>query len=89
MRIIRSSFNPLTFSAKRFSLKLMNTYLLAWNPKRFDWDIQESILEISKNGFCKGRWSCGQLKKIKKGDRVFLIRLAKEPKAYKLQFFVK
>ncbi|MBK7058309.1 MAG: HNH endonuclease [Leptospiraceae bacterium] len=61
-------------------MKLMNTYLLAWNPKRFDWDIQESILEISKNGFCKGRWSCGQLKKIKKGDRVFLIRLAKEPK---------
>ncbi|MEW6234126.1 MAG: HNH endonuclease [Candidatus Omnitrophota bacterium] len=55
----------------------MPTYLLTWNPKRFNWD---NLQDILNQGFYSGRWSCGNTKKIVKGDRVFLIKLGKEPR---------
>ncbi len=59
----------------------MPTYLLTWNPKRWHWEnLQEEIEEINENGFLIGRWSVGVSKNIKRGDRVFLIRLGIEPK---------
>jgi len=61
----------------------MKTYLLTWNPKRWDkWD--ELAVEANKSASgrsIKGSWSChANAKKIQKNDRVFLIRLGKEPK---------
>ena len=59
----------------------MNTFLFAWNPNRWDWvDLKESIEHLETVGYVERRWSCGNSKSIKKGDRVFLIRLGKEPK---------
>lgn len=59
----------------------MPTYLLTWNPKRWNWEnLQDQIDELNKQGFFIGRWSVGVSKRIKQGDRLFLIRLGKEPK---------
>jgi hypothetical protein len=59
----------------------INTFLFAWNPNRWDWeDLQESIEHLEKVGYVERRWSCGNSKSIRKGDRVFLIRLGNEPR---------
>lgn len=59
----------------------MNTFLFAWNPNKWDWiDLQDSIEHLETVGYVERRWSCGNSKSIKKDDRVFLIRLGKEPK---------
>lgn len=59
----------------------MATYLLTWNPNRWQWDdLQANVEEVAEKGFHLGRWSTGVSKKIQKGDRLFLIRLGTEPK---------
>lgn len=59
----------------------MNTFLIAWNPHRWDWtDLEESINHLDTVGYVERRWSCGNSKSIKKGDRIFLIRLGEEPR---------
>jgi 5-methylcytosine-specific restriction protein A len=59
----------------------MATYLLTWNPEKWKWsELQESIRILRRNGFWLERWSCGGTKKIRNGDRVFLIKLGKEPR---------
>jgi 5-methylcytosine-specific restriction protein A len=58
-----------------------NTYLFTWNPNKWEWeDLNENIHQLNTLGYFERRWSCGNSKKIKKGDRVFLIRLGREPK---------
>lgn len=59
----------------------MNTFLLVWNPNKWNWDdLQEKINHLETIGYVEDRWNCGNTKSIKKGDRVFLMRLGKEPK---------
>ena len=59
----------------------MSYYLLAWNPKRWEWEDIDKMSHDVKMGLpISTRWSCGNSKRIKRGDRVFLIRLGKEPK---------
>jgi 5-methylcytosine-specific restriction protein A len=59
----------------------MASYLLTWNPQKWRWgDIQDSINEITKKGSTTFRWSCGNSKRIVKGDRVFLLRQGVEPR---------
>ncbi len=59
----------------------METYLLLWNPKKWEWKtIQKDMLELAQDGRLIGNWSCGITKKIKPNDRFFLMRLGKEPK---------
>jgi len=59
----------------------MATYLLIWNPEFYPWDnIADAAQEIKKRGVLAGSWSTGSRKSIQKGDRLFLIRLGKEPK---------
>lgn len=59
----------------------INTFLFAWNPTRWEWiDLEKSIEHFENVGYVERRWSCGNSKSIKKGDRVFLIRLGQEPK---------
>ena len=59
----------------------MKTYLLAWRTKRSQWDHLPETAENVKLGKNKSiRWSCGRSKKLKKGDRVFLIKLGEKPK---------
>lgn len=59
----------------------LNTYLFTWNPNKWDWsELEDNIQDLKSIGYFERRWSCGNSKRIKKGDRVFLIRLGKEPK---------
>ena len=59
----------------------MPTYLITWNPKRWEWtDLAESIREIGERGEHHRVWSCGSTKRIREGDRVFLLRQGVEPR---------
>jgi len=59
----------------------MNTYLLARNPNRWEWDNMEEMFNEVKNGnLVHDRWSSGVPKRPKTGDRFSLIRLGEEPK---------
>lgn len=59
----------------------MTTYLLNWNPKRWEWySIEDDIAYLQENGWLDDRWSCGVNKSIQPGDRFFLIRLGREPR---------
>ena len=57
----------------------MNTYLFAWNPKRWTWTDLDADVEICKaKKHLDDGWSCGVTKKIVPGDRAFLIKLGSE-----------
>ena len=59
----------------------MATWLLAWNPRRWEWaDLDERVQEVEARGVSRDRWSCGRTKKIQKGERVFLMKLGPEPR---------
>ncbi len=59
----------------------MATYLLTWNPNKWQWaDLQDDIEQIAQNSFCDGRWSTGVTKKIHRGDRLFLMKLGTKPR---------
>jgi 5-methylcytosine-specific restriction protein A len=59
----------------------MSTYLLTWNPKKWQWtDLPKRISEIRRKGFCLTDWSCGNNKSIAKGNRLFLLRQGEEPR---------
>lgn len=62
---------------------MIQTYLLAWNPKRWNWEqheLSQKINAVQQGERVVERWSCGRNRKIKRGDRVFLIRLSEEPR---------
>ncbi len=57
----------------------MATYLLTWNPKNFPWSSLEAEAAQTRAGTeFSGRWSCGRTKKIRAGDRVFLLKQGHE-----------
>lgn len=57
------------------------TFLFTWNPTKFDWNfINRNIKEIEKSGYATLHWSIVSYKKVKPGDRAFLMRLGQEPK---------
>jgi 5-methylcytosine-specific restriction protein A len=59
----------------------MPTFLLAWNPKRWEWhDLPKLAEKVSNGEVLNSRWSCGNSRSIRKGDRVFLIKLGVPPK---------
>jgi 5-methylcytosine-specific restriction protein A len=59
----------------------MATYLLTWNSEPLNWfDLEGDIKEIQKKGTLKGNWSCGVTKKIVPNDRIFLMKLGKDPR---------
>jgi 5-methylcytosine-specific restriction protein A len=55
----------------------MATYILTWNPKRWNWpgdSYAQEIAETRRGKRVPSRWSCGNTKCIVPGDRVFLLR---------------
>ena len=59
----------------------MATYLLVWNPDRWRWiDLPEVVGRVGRGEPVVNRWSCGSNKRIVPGDRIFLIRLGREPR---------
>lgn len=58
----------------------MNTFLLTWNPARWNWEkMQEVVATTLKGELHSERWSCNT-RKIHIGDRIFLIKLGEEPR---------
>jgi 5-methylcytosine-specific restriction enzyme A len=59
----------------------MDAYLLTWNPARYDWDELPRLARRLENGQTAGTtWSCGQTRRIEKGDRLFMLRQGSEPR---------
>ena len=57
------------------------TFLLTWNPHNWPWENLEDEVRITAAGRpVDERWSCGNTKRIRVGDRLFLLRQAVEPR---------
>jgi 5-methylcytosine-specific restriction protein A len=61
---------------RRETVTAVATYLLTWNPGRYEWkDFQEDWEAVYLGSRPRFEWSCGNTKKIAVGDRVFMMRL--------------
>lgn len=59
----------------------MNTFLFSWNPTKWNWKtLEEDINTLKNTGYFTERWSVASHRKIKIGDRGFLIKLGEFPK---------
>jgi uncharacterized protein (DUF433 family) len=59
----------------------MRTYLLTWNPARFPWGGLADEARLLKRGEESiGRWSCGNSRRIRSGDRLFMIKQGRPPR---------
>lgn len=59
----------------------MATYLLKWDPTKWDWqNIAELSQAVNMGVPVSKPWSCGMARRITAGDRVFLIRQGREPR---------
>lgn len=57
------------------------TFLLTYNTDKWNWDnFEQAQKSLMEDGRYIGSWSCGNSKKLRTGDRVFLIKLGKEPR---------
>jgi hypothetical protein len=58
-----------------------DTYLLTWNPHSWPWTTLEEMVELTAQGRpADDQWSCGNTKRIRVGDRLFLMQQGKEPR---------
>jgi 5-methylcytosine-specific restriction enzyme A len=58
-----------------------DTYLLTWNPRNWPWDDLERMVGLTAEGrSLDDDWSCGNTKRIRPGDRLFLLRQGEEPR---------
>lgn len=60
----------------------MRTFLLTWNPDRWQWhDVEEVRAAVSAGTSSAQRaWSTGRRTDIRTGERLFLLRLGSEPR---------
>ena len=61
----------------------MATYLLTWNPKRWDWDrdeVENLVESWRRGGAISATWSTGKTNKVRPGDRLVWIRLGDPPR---------
>lgn len=68
-------------SALRYLLGVPDTYLLTWNPGNWHWDdgdLAEAIASTHAGTPAVRRWSTGHNRRIRPGDRVFLLRQGRQ-----------
>jgi 5-methylcytosine-specific restriction protein A len=57
------------------------TFLFAWNPANWEWkNLEQGIDELRRTERTTLNWSCVSHRKIKPGNRVFLVRLGSVPR---------
>lgn len=57
------------------------TFLLTYNTDKWHWDnFEQAQKSLMEEGRYIGSWSCGNSIKLRTGDRVFLIKLGKNPR---------
>lgn len=73
-------------SEKQANKPVVNSWLLTWNPKNYDWEnVDEEynyntmISRIKKGAAYLDCWRCVS-SKVKTGDKIFIIKLGTEPK---------
>ena len=60
---------------------MSTSWLLVWNPTRFDLGrLKKELKELRQKGSTKFLWNCSRTKGIEAGDRVFLMRVQAEPR---------
>jgi hypothetical protein len=58
----------------------MSVYLLTWSPKRYNWQRLPYLAFLSAQGWpVPHDWSCQQTKRIRDGDRFFMLRYGDPP----------
>ena len=59
----------------------MATYLMTWNPKVYEWsNLADEAAAVADGRKVRERWSTGNSMKIRRGDRLFLLRQGEEPR---------
>lgn len=59
----------------------MATYLLSWDPTKWDWrTIKEQSEQVARGVPVIRQWSCGSNRRIFSGDTVYFIRQGREPR---------
>ncbi|MBW3567265.1 MAG: hypothetical protein KY410_04780, partial [Proteobacteria bacterium] len=59
----------------------MATYLLSWDPTKWDWrTIKEQSEQVARGTPVIRQWSCGSNRRIFNGDIVYFIRQGREPR---------
>lgn len=59
----------------------MTTFLLTWNPMRWEWSNLAEVASQTEDGRPYSMsWSTGNTKRIVRGDRVFLLKQGEEPR---------
>ena len=57
------------------------TFLLTWNPRIYAWkDLRRDIRRLRRKGKLLVDWSCARSKQIRKGDRLYLLRVGVPPR---------
>lgn len=57
------------------------TFLLLWNPKKWDWkDLASAVEQVAVAGICSDTWSVGNRSDLPLGSRVYLMRVGEDPK---------
>jgi hypothetical protein len=57
------------------------TYLFSWNPTKWEWKgFEAAAAKVSRGTPRRDFWTCGNTKRIQKGDRFLFIRLGSEPR---------
>lgn len=58
-----------------------DTFLLTWNPRNWAWDdLDEMVARTARGEPVEDHWSCGNTRRIRTGDRLFLMRQGVEPR---------
>lgn len=58
----------------------MATHLLVWNPNRASWrELPDLVRRFMSGNPVTAYWSCGSNRRLRKNDRIFLIRLNRFP----------
>lgn len=59
----------------------MATYLMSWDPTRWDWrNLKEQADQVARGTPVVRQWSCGSNRRIFSGDIVYFIRQGREPR---------
>lgn len=59
----------------------MKTFLLTWNPKKWEWStLKREVSATARGSRAERNWSCAHSKKPRPGDRFFHLRQGVEPK---------
>lgn len=59
----------------------MNTFLFAWNAKKWPWpEIDESIQALQRGEAVIEAWRVAAYKRIQPGDRAFMVHVGTEPR---------